>query len=72
MIVRVSVVLLKMTTAQIVETSVTVNNSSIQDNTHRDRIILHLLMKTKILSHDNMTLMVTLFCCIPGKTMFSL
>ena len=34
MIVRVSVVLLKMTTAQIVETSVTVNNSSIQDNTN--------------------------------------
>ena len=34
MIVRVSVVLLKMTTAHIVETPVTVNNSSIQDNTH--------------------------------------
>ena len=47
MIVRVSVVLLKMTTAQIVETSVTVNNSSIQDNTHQDRIRLHLLMKAK-------------------------
>ena len=47
MMVRVSVVLLKMTTAQIVETSVTVNDSSIQDNTHPDRIILHLLMKTK-------------------------
>ena len=39
MIVWVSVVLLKMTTAHIVETSVNVNNSSIQDNTQPDNHI---------------------------------
>ena len=39
MIVRVSVVQLKMTTAQIVETPVNVNKGSIQDNTQPDNRI---------------------------------